>query len=228
MLYAKTDIMRDVRIILEQNQTETALIASDANTLELDDVIAQKIIHAARMVLEICPTRLVDNTIYASVSTQGTRLENGFFKHTIAEPEDFLRLAWLRMSEWRVPVRSLVTDDSEEYSRANSQYRGVGGNPERPIAAEVLNADGGNSIECYSTEYPTGDVEWAYIEKPEWTAGSDGADALDFSSRLYYSLLYQVAGLVAITYKDENHAQTMFALSQSHYDTETTKQDKTE
>ena len=46
MNYAVTDIVKDVRITLDQNQVES-ILAADDDTLELDDIIRKKITEAA-------------------------------------------------------------------------------------------------------------------------------------------------------------------------------------
>ena len=63
MNYDKERILQDVRTVIDQNQTESGIggVATDADTLELDDIISKHITTAARHILLNCQLRTVSN-----------------------------------------------------------------------------------------------------------------------------------------------------------------------
>lgn len=155
MQYPVADIVEQVKIILDQNQLENSIIAQEDNTLELDEVIRQKILHAARLLLETSDVSVLgqgktcyvvnddpkwsqlDTEDYVGIresETQGPRGELCVWE--IDVPPDYLRLLSLRMSDWKRGVHATIPFESAEYSQLQSSFAGITGNPERPVVAE--------------------------------------------------------------------------------------------
>lgn len=181
MQYPVAGIVEAVRIALDQNQLENSIIDSEDNTLELDEIIRQKILHAARHLLET-----------SDVSVLGEGLSNPIIKVVDGEevipedwedydiitpihigemgdgygelsawwlemPEKYLRLLSLKMSDWKRAVHVTIPFESAEYSQLRSGFVGITGNPERPAVAEakrsiISHVEGNNPVLFAETE----------------------------------------------------------------------------
>ena len=61
MVYSFHDVMRDVRVCLDQNMTsEQLLYTDDVNTLALDDIVRSKILEAVVRVHTSAPTHMLE------------------------------------------------------------------------------------------------------------------------------------------------------------------------
>lgn len=162
MQYPVADIVEQVKIILDQNQQENPIIVQEDNTLELNTIIRQKILHAARLLLEtsdvsvlgegvsnpvikidendeeIIPTDWEDydisNPIHIGEMGDGYGELSAWW---LEMPEKYLRLLSLRMSDWKRAVHVTIPFESAEYSQLRSGFVGITGNPERPAVAEA-------------------------------------------------------------------------------------------
>lgn len=111
-IHLLSDIRKDVRMALDQNQAEQGVLSGNRDTLELDDLIEQKVVHAARLILENAPLRMIfaGHTTYQNdtrdfiagtiepteQTTHGgimvTAYRSTVEPQHIARPDDFLRL----------------------------------------------------------------------------------------------------------------------------------------
>lgn len=156
MQYPVADIVEDVKIALDQNQTENQIIAQEDNTLDMVTIIRQKILHAARHLLETSDVSVIDGkTCY--IYKQGddsfpnteldgevvdlyedpTKTYGELSVWVMSMPEDYLRLLSLKMSDWKRGVHATIPYESAEYSQLRSGFIGISGNPERPAVAEI-------------------------------------------------------------------------------------------
>lgn len=162
MQYKVADIVEQVRILLDQNQTENTIIAQEDNTLKLDEIINQKILHAARLLLETSDVSVIDgktcfikkldedgqpaNPDWPNPEPEGEIVSlweddriswGGLSAWVMTMPEDYLRLLSLKMSDWKRGVHTTIPYESAEYSQLRSSFIGLTGNPERPVVAEA-------------------------------------------------------------------------------------------
>lgn len=173
MTYEIADILRDVRVILDQNQIEESII-DDHDTLKLDELIHTKILHAARELLETSDVsllgeglshpiiKIIDGEEQIPEEWEGhniigplhiQEMEDGSYGElsvwVLEMPENYLRLLSLRMSDWKRSVYTTIPFESAEYSRLRSGFIGISGNPERPAVAEAkhsyISRDEGNN-----------------------------------------------------------------------------------
>ena len=219
MQYKVADIQEAVRVILDQNQTES-IIASEDNTLKLDEIIKQKIVHAARHLLETSDVSAID---YGKTLDGGTLIEIGevgsLSIYKLPCPSDYLRLLSLQMSDWRRAVHTTIPENAEEYAELKSGFMGITGNPERPAVAECMGRGGDPDddvrwLEIYSSatgELLAGKNRYCPIPeiKKETVGGVANTEVLYFPERLYRMLLYQTASFVAATYKDTALSQLL-------------------
>lgn len=215
MKYEIGNILREVRIALDENITSNQIFETDANTLTLDDIIRQKISHGVCIILESAPSNMLDSGIdFSGSEVLWNSGCSGIGSGRIRLPDDFLRLLVFRMSDWRIPVTETITDSDPEYLKQVSKYPGIRGNTTHPVCA--LTRDGtGKVLEFYSCRGGSNvGVESArYISIP-----NTSNDTIDIPERLFIPCLYQIAGLTALTYKDE-HAQALFSVAKGFIDT---------
>ena len=96
-IYPLSEIQSDVRVVLDQNQVEAGVLEANRDTLELDEIIKQKVLHAAHQVLESAPLKMFQ-TSGTSGSTAGEYAYLGHeqsqaepYTQKIERPADFLR-----------------------------------------------------------------------------------------------------------------------------------------
>lgn len=218
MNYPVAQIVENVKILLDQNQLEDSIIAQEDNTLELVTIIRQKILHAARLLLETSDVSVIDCGKTASADIEeiddGKWGELSAWKMTL--PTDYLRLLTLKMSDWKRGVHVTIPIESAEYSQLQSGFIGITGNPERPAVAEGQHIGIVNNtltqwreLEVYSSA--TGECEeFRYCPIPVYyTPTGQTTEYLDFPEKLYRHLLYQTGSFTAATYKDSGLAQLL-------------------
>jgi len=206
MNYAVADIVKDVRITLDQNQVES-ILAADDNTLELDDIIRNKITEAAMRILREAPLRMIDGTLALPEPVIIEDEEQAPIKAVIRLPDDYLRLAIVRMSDWKTPLRVAVLDTSDIYQTVTSEFDGIKPNQFRPLAVETEDADG-PILELWGSSDAEAELEQGrYIGQPRVRDG-----VINFPKLLYPALVNMTAALTAQAYKD-NAAQSLMQLA---------------
>lgn len=201
---------RDVRIAVDMNRESTPLLLDgDTETTSFDDIIYAKLTDAVRMVEMEAPLNLLeqghqfgDNVVWG---------EDG--KGWILLPDDFMRLVVFKMSDWRHSVSEAITQDDPKYSRQWSRWKGICGNPEKPVVAIVNRAEG-NVLEFFSCHDDTATVEQAvYVPLPR--IDLDGG--IDVSEKCYKAAVYRAAALALASIGDQL-STTMVELSKSLLD----------
>lgn len=214
-------IKAQVRIILDHNEVTTGIAGlDDVDTLSIDDIITAQILPAARQVEMISPTELAD----WSYLDAGYLMDDGSF--IIPLESRMLRFGSVKLSDWMLPVNSLVTVDSKEYKRQFTDFSGLKASIQRPLAAYLESyagvwSDGGDStvsiqgpvIQCFGTDDDS-TLQWATIVKePEWSDDEPGV--LEIGDVLIQPLHYVCAALVAETLKDTAKSNEMMAIAVS-------------
>ena len=195
MLFEVAEIVKDVRIALDQNNNSEALLdTGDIDTLTLDELIESKVADAARVVETQAPVYLLEGgkDFADSLGWLGEAGKSGGFIHL---PDDFLRLVSFQMSDWDRSVSVAITDDHPLYARQSSKFAGVRGNPQEPVVAlvtypiglclEFYSCSGGANVYIKRSRYiPIPKIEDGYI---------------DICEKLRPAIVYQAASLVAQT-----------------------------
>ena len=209
MNYAVADILKDVRITLDQNQVES-ILAADDDTLELDDIIRKKITEAAMRILREAPLRMIDGTIALPEPVTIEDADNEAqvsIRSVIRLPDDYLRLAIVRMSDWKTPLRVAILDTSDIYQTVTSEFDGIRPNEYRPLAVETEDVDG-PILELWGSGDAEATLEQGrYIGQPRVRDG-----VLNFPKLLYPAIVNMTAALTAQAYKD-NAAQSLMQLA---------------
>lgn len=189
MQYEVGEIVRDVRVALDENEVLTTLIASDSDSLMLDGIISQKILHAVRDISLAAPTAMLSD---APAMETGAIMWGERMCGSVALPDDFLRLVAFRMSDWQKAVTGTIRETDADYSKQHSKYQSVFGNTIKPVVA-VVEVDGGRRLEFYSCDSPAATVAVAkYIAAPSIVNGH-----ISICKEVYNAVIYYAAGLAA-------------------------------
>lgn len=203
MIFKVTDIIRDVRVCIDQNKTSEALFEDgDIETLTLDEIIRQKIPEAVRRVHTDAPTYLLESGHDFGDAVYWGDMESGY----VMLPDDFMRLIMFRMSDWERTVYTAISTEDEEYEKMSSRFKGIRGTAQKPVCAIAIRPEG-KVLEFYSCKSESADVAKAtYLPYPK--IDEDGG--IDICERCYTAVIYTAAALVLNTYGE---AQKVSALS---------------
>ena len=207
MIIQAEDMAKAVRVAIDMNHNSTPLLADeDVDTESFDEIIYAKLCDAVRMVEMEAPLNLLEQGHLFGDAV--TWLDGG--KGWILLPDDFMRLVVFKMSDWNYPVSEAITQDDPTYSRQWSKWKGICGNPERPVVALVNRAEG-NVLEFFSCKDETATVDQAvYVPLPK----IDENGGIDVSEKCYESAVYRAAALALSSIGDQL-ATTMIELSKS-------------
>ncbi len=208
MVYRVDEIIRDVRIALDENKTSEQLVAEeDIDTLSLNDIIRSKIEEGVRRAESQAPAHFLEEghsfgeAIYWADRGRGWTLL----------PDDFMRLIAFRMSDWERTCHSAISADDSRYQLQSSRYKGIRGNVQKPVCAIVNRAEG-KALEFYSCN-----SENAYVSRASYLPYPhiDEDDGIDISELCYASVVYTIASLVSTTYGDADKASVLTGLAKS-------------
>ena len=209
MEYLVQDIVKAVRVALDENKSSESLIKeADIDTLTLDEIIESKIVDAATVITLSAPNYLLDGgkPFGESIVWQS---HVGCGAGHIYLPEDFLRLVSFQMSDWSYPVTIAITDTDPAYQMQFSRFAGIKGNPQKPVVA-IISQAGGKVLQFFSCTQGEG----VYVKQASYIAVPKiHEDKIDLSERLRSAVVYYAAHLVASSLNDANTATTMLNIS---------------
>lgn len=211
MIYQVTDILRDVRVALDQNNVSTPLVAEwEVDTLSLEEVIRSKIEDATRRVERHAPAAFLEEGHTFGDAVYWGDHDSGW----VLLPDDFMRLIAFRMSDWERTVYNPISADDPRYGRQSSRYKGIRGNVQKPVCA-LVNRPEGKALEFYSCNNKSATVErGSYLPYPR----IDGDDGIDICERCYEAVVYMTAALVAATYGENEKSTNLMNLSTSIFE----------
>lgn len=198
---------RAVRVAIDMNNNDnTLLLDKDTDTLSLDDIIYAKLADAVRMVEVEAPHSMLE-----SGHDFGEKLfMGGDGKGFVLLPDNFLRLISFRMSDWKRTVYDAISESDPKYPLQSSRWKGICGNPEKPVCAIVRRAEG-KVLEFYSCHDTEATVEQAtYLPMP--VIDRDGG--IDVSEECYRAAVYRAASLATATMGDKL-STTLLEISKS-------------
>lgn len=219
MNYNVSDIQKDVRIVLNENSVSSKLIISeDIDTLEINEAIRREIPDAVRSVTQAAPSALLDEGVnFANtVGWESGVVGKGMGYTTL--PEDFMRLLVFQMSDWKRPVTDAIDENTPKYYVQKSRFAGIRGGVEKPVCAivtypegkvlEFYSCIGGSSVSVKSARY---------IPYPSIIAATEShEEQIAICRKLYTPVIYYTAGLVCMIFKDREHAEALFKLSNDY------------
>lgn len=207
MIYQVSAILRDVRIAMDENAVSTPLLEAGMDTLTINEVIRSKIVEAVRRVETVAPAYLLE---------EGHDFADAVYWETggvgrVLLPDDFMRLVSFRMSDWERTVYSAISADDPQYAVQSSRYKGLRGNPQKPVCA-IVNRPEGKALEFYSCRDSDAEIERAtYIPYPE----IDANGGIDISERCYAAVVYVAASLTLSTYGEIEKAEKFNELAKT-------------
>lgn len=231
MVYQIQSISRAVRVAIDMNMSnEQLLITDDNDTLTLDEIIIAKLTDAVRIVEMEAPATMLesghdfggvtvdDATEQTTSSTEDStdnKSDNVFWttdgKGFIILPDDFMRLVAFRMSDWKRTVFEAISDNDPQYALQSSKWKGICGNPEKPVCAIVRRSEG-KVLEFYSCSDDTATVVQAtYVPIPK--IDIDGG--IDIPEECYQAVVYRAASLALASIGETQLSATMLEISKS-------------
>ena len=205
MEYAVSDLVKEVKVLLDRNQESAGLLApSDSDTLSQAELIESKIVDAARIILSDAPEDMVEGTSYTNAVTWTD--SNGYYVGNMVLPTDMLRILSVKADDWNRPAE-IISDGDDAYKYQNCKY-GVRGNPERPIAA-IVNTAKGKSIELYTSKKNNATLAFIYVKVPSITT----EQKISLPSVLKDSILYMAGYLTCISLGDTDTASKFIDVS---------------
>ena len=208
MVYKVDDIMRDVRVCLDQNMTSDQLLQTDdMDTLSLDDIVRSKILEAVVRVHTIAPTHLLEAGHNFGDAIFWGDLESGW----VLLPHDFLRLIVFEMSDWERAVFNAITPEAPEYALQRQRVKALRGTAQRPVCVLTTRPEG-RALEFYSCK-----SENAYVRRGQYIPYPviDEEGGIDISERCYTAVVYAAASLVSLTLGEADKASALSELSNS-------------
>lgn len=214
MIVQMVDMVRDVRVCLDQNMTTDALLsAGDTETLQIDAIIRSKVIDAVRIVEQQAPVGMLENGhsfVDDGANDQGSVHWGDSNSGWVLLPDDFMRLICFEMSDWARPCFEAITPTDALYKQQRSAVVGVRGSWERPVVALSLRAEG-RVLEFYSCKSEEATVTRSeYVPLPH--VDKDGG--VDLCGRCRSGIVYMAASLVASTYGKTEQAEVLRKLSE--------------
>lgn len=201
--YAVSDLVKDVKVLLDRNQESAGLLApSDSDTLSQAELIESKIVDAARIILSDAPE--VEGTSCKNAVTWTD--SNGYYVGKMVLPTDMLRILSVKAEGWNRPAE-IISESDDAYKYQNCKY-GVRGNPERPIAAIVHTANG-KSIELYTSKKQDATLAFIYVQVPSITT----EQKISLPSVLKDSILYMAGYLTCISLGDTDTASKFIGVA---------------
>ena len=229
--YNVSDIVKDVRIAIDQNTNDSDLGGfCDMDTLELADVVKGKIVDAAWMIEGAAPVYMCgDGNVPENIEVTLSKVNpsDKYNYAVVAVPSDYLRLVSFRMDDWVSGVYEVITPDDPDYSKQRSRIEGVRGNTERPVLAIVpsMNTEGnnksGNVFEAYSTKSNVCEYKYVPIPKIE-------NEKIFLCERLYKAIVYATAYLVALAYNADTQAMRLLSTARSLADIDGNEQQRSQ
>lgn len=207
MVVQATEMAKAVRVAIDMNRGDEPLfVEGDTDTLTLDEIIMAKLADAVRLVETEAPATMLE-----SGHDFGDNIfigEDG--KGFVILPGDFMRLVAFRMSDWKRTVFEAISENDPQYALQSSKWKGICGNPEKPVCAIVRRSEG-KVLEFYSCADNTATVTQAtYVPIPK--IDMDGG--IDVAEDCYRAAVYRAASLALASVGDQL-STTMLEISQS-------------
>ena len=210
-----SDVIREVKIILDENITEVSVLTDDPDQLQLKDHIKARVVDAVRQIHEAADSSLLDDglLIPLEVSGQPTIQVNPDGTGYVALPDDFMRLVIFKMTKWKRPVVVAISDTDPGYFLQKSRFMGIRGGVDKPVCA-ITTGEASKVLEFYSL--PAGETDTS-VEKARYLPlpKIEVDDTIKMCRKLVRPIYYQCAALVALSLKDQS-APNLFEIAKSY------------
>lgn len=208
MIYQLADIVRDVKVVLDENMSSEELLAlEDIETLSMEDIIESKVEEAVRRVESVAPINMLES----GHNLIDSLFWNGDGSGFVVLPEDFMRLISFKMSGWERVIHDAISVNDPIYLKQSSRFKGIRGNKQKPVVAIVTRPEG-RVLEFYSCDNENATMEiGVYRPYPK----VDEYKGVEISERCYMAVIYTLGALVLMTYGESEKASVLLELSKS-------------
>lgn len=190
------DIIDKIRIIMNEAGDENKLSLLSENHVKLNDYIESVIPDAVNLLGREASLQLLNPTEGRVIVDVGKDLS------TIALPSDFLRVAAVKLRNWKRAVFFVYPQESEEYFIQHNEHTTAGIN--KPKCVFVM-----NGIECF----PSGRLEYfRYIKRVSEYNLSFGS----LKKELFEPLCYLCASLVYDIFENKVTSDRMKSIAQEY------------
>ena len=203
---------RAVRVAIDMNKGDEPLIMEgDTDTLTFDEIIYAKLADAVRLVETEAPLFMLESGHdFGECDTCSSIFWGEDGKGFIILPDDFMRLISFRMSDWTRTVHEAISESDPQYALQSSRFKGICGNPEKPVVAIVRRSEG-KVLEFYSCKTEEASVAQAtYLPIPK----IDRDGGIDVAEDCYRAAVYRAASLALASVGDQL-STTMLEISKS-------------
>lgn len=217
------DIVRRTRLAIDEYTLEgTSFAQLTTDEQDLTRIIVDKIPYALQHVIEEAPLDKLDSGMFETLTPSASNFNivsiGDDYMGKVKIPTDMLRIVEARLSSWsHYPLPEPST--SQVYLMQQDQY--ARGSWDRPV--NILTFDGSDRVlEMYCAKTASDTLNFVYIAKPDIdNIDMDHLDQtdVDVPTKLEASLIYQVAGLTMMAYR-EDIAGTLLAISKRYMDGE--------
>lgn len=218
MIYTISEICKQVRVTMDENSTDSKLLAvEDTDTLQLDELIKSKIEEGVKAVGLAAPIHMLHtgHNFTSRVNAEGDTEDIDIFWNDnnsgyIILPDDFCRLVSFKMSDWNTAVHTAITPDDPQYQLQSSEFAGIRGNTSKPVVALVMRSVG-LTLEFFSSDDQNAIVsESDYLPEPKIDNGG-----IDIGEKCFKPTIYHIAALVCLTLGNEKLSETLEQVSKS-------------
>lgn len=205
MFYEVKDIIRDVRVALDENCGGVELTEfGDVETLGLDAMIRSKVEEGVRGVHLDAPVYLLEQ---GHTFGDSAYMDDDMLCGWVLLPDDFLRLVVFKMDDWVRGVYHAEDCTGDGQGRNGSRYVGIRGTWQTPRCVLGIRPEG-RVLEFYSCRSKDARVAMGcYIpESRIWN------DEIDVSERCYRAAVYGIGALTMFGYGDRERGNIMTEL----------------
>ena len=206
-----SDIIREVKIILDENITES-FIEGDPDQLQLKDHIEARILDAVRNIHEAAGSEMLDDGLPIPTSGESILQVNPDGTGYVRLPDDFMRLVIFKMTKWKRPVVEAISDTDPRYFLQKSRFLGIRGGIDKPVCA-ITTGEASKILEFYSL--PPSETDQS-VEKARYLPlPVIESESILMCRKLVRPIYYQCAGLVALSLKDQS-SSNLFEIAKSY------------
>lgn len=206
MVYNIHEVMRDVRVCLDQNmESDQLLLTGDVDTLSLDEIVRSKILEAVVRVHTKAPTYLLESGHNFGDAVYWDAMESGW----VLLPEDFMRLIVFEMSDWERPVYLAISAEDPDYARQRQRVKALRGTAQKPVCV-IGQRQEGRVLEFYSCK-----SEKAYVRRAQYLPYPkiDRDEGIDICERCYRAVVNAAASLTLLTFGESEKSASMMEIS---------------
>lgn len=208
--YSEDTIVKDVRTAIDENTsynafTDTSGNILDTDTLEMDEIIRSKVADGLNAVRLQSPLSVLELTV---ASPEVTWLDESKCIGRVTMPADYLRLGIFKMSDWVMGVSECISVASPLYRQQFAEWKGVRGNPSRPVVAvSAETTNGCTALEFFSCDSTEATATLLYVTR------THKSTTYSIEKAIYRAVVLKIGALVMESYSNIEQAQQLNALS---------------